>query len=78
MTSVPVHCPDCQGVDVVRYGKQRHDPQRYRCNSKVAGARSPEWEYAQKTLEKQGLLCMLEGRQTPIDTGAGRVPEPCG
>ena len=32
MTSVPVHCPDCQGVDVVRYGKQRHGPQRYRCN----------------------------------------------
>ena len=33
MTSVPVHCPDCQGVDVVRYGKQRHGPQRYRCNN---------------------------------------------
>ncbi len=32
MTYVPVHCPDCQGVDVVRYGKQRHGPQRYRCN----------------------------------------------
>jgi len=24
---------DCQGVDVVRYGKQRHGPQRYRCNN---------------------------------------------
>ena len=23
MTYVLVHCPDCQGVDVVRYGKQR-------------------------------------------------------
>ena len=32
MTYVPVHCPDCQSVDVVRYGKQRHGPQRYRCN----------------------------------------------
>src|SRR2546428_1018994 len=32
ITYVPVHCPDCQGVDVVRYGKQRHGPQRYRCN----------------------------------------------
>ena len=30
---VLVHCPDCQGVDVVRYGKQRHGPQRYRCNN---------------------------------------------
>ena len=42
--------------------------------SKVAGAKFPEWEYTQKTLEKQGLLCMLEGRQTPIDPGA----HPCG
>jgi insertion element IS1 protein InsB len=33
MTYVLVHCPDCQGVDVVRYGKQRHGPQRYRCNN---------------------------------------------
>ena len=43
-------------------------------NSKVAGARFPEWEYAQKALENQGLLWMLEGCQTPIDTGAN----PCG
>ena len=33
MTYVQVHCPDYQGVDVVRYGKQRHGPQRYRCNN---------------------------------------------
>ena len=33
MTYVLVHCPDCQGVNVVRYGKQRHGPQRYRCNN---------------------------------------------
>ena len=32
MTYVPVHGPDCQSVDGVRYGKQRHGPQRYRCN----------------------------------------------
>ena len=43
-------------------------------DSKVAGARFPEWEYAQKTLENQGLLCRLEGCQTPLDTGAN----PCG
>jgi transposase-like protein len=30
MTYVPVHCPDCQGIDGVRYGKQRHGAQRYR------------------------------------------------
>ena len=28
-----VHGPDGQGVDVVRYGKQRHGPQRYRGHS---------------------------------------------
>jgi insertion element IS1 protein InsB len=33
MTYVPVHCPDCQGVDVVRDGKQRDGAQRYRCNN---------------------------------------------
>jgi len=32
MTYVQVHCPDCQSIDVVQYGKQRHGPQRYRCN----------------------------------------------
>jgi transposase-like protein len=33
MTYVPVHCPDCQGGDVVRYGKQRDGAQHYRCNN---------------------------------------------
>ena len=27
------HCPDCQGVDVVRYGQQRHGEQRDRCHN---------------------------------------------
>ena len=33
MVYVQVHCPDCQCVDVVRYGKQRRGEQRYRCNN---------------------------------------------
>src|SRR5215467_12118475 len=33
MTYVPVHCPDCQGIDVVRYGTQRNGQQRYRCHT---------------------------------------------
>ena len=33
MVSVHVHCPDCQGIDVVRYGTQRNGVQRYRCNN---------------------------------------------
>jgi hypothetical protein len=32
MTYVLGHGPDCQGIEVVQYGPQRHDPQRYRCN----------------------------------------------
>ncbi len=33
MVYVHVHCPDCQSVDVVRYGTQRNGEQRYRCNN---------------------------------------------
>jgi insertion element IS1 protein InsB len=33
MVYVQVHCPHCQAVDVVRYGKQRNGEQRYRCNN---------------------------------------------
>ena len=33
MVYVHVHCPDCQGIDVVRYGTQRNGVQRYRCNN---------------------------------------------
>lgn len=35
MISVPVHCPDCQGVDMVRYRKQRNGAQRYQCDNMV-------------------------------------------
>jgi insertion element IS1 protein InsB len=33
MVYVHVYCPDCQCIDVVRYGTQRHGVQRYRCNN---------------------------------------------
>ena len=33
MADVQVRCPHGQGVDVVRYGKQRNGEQRYRCNN---------------------------------------------
>jgi insertion element IS1 protein InsB len=32
MAVVPVQCPQCQGIDVVKYGKQANGAQRYRCN----------------------------------------------
>ena len=33
MAVVPVQCPQCQGIDVVKYGKQVNGAQRYRCNN---------------------------------------------
>ena len=34
MALVYVHCPECQSVDVVQYGKQANGTQRYRCNNR--------------------------------------------
>ena len=34
MALVYVHCPDCQSIDVVQYGKQANGTQRYRCNNR--------------------------------------------
>ena len=33
MVQVPVRCPQCQGINVVRYGKQPNGTQRYRCDN---------------------------------------------
>jgi insertion element IS1 protein InsB len=33
MAVVPVQCPRCQGIDVVKYGKQANGAQRYRCHN---------------------------------------------
>jgi len=33
MTVVPVQCPQCQGIHVVKYGKQVNGAQRYRCHN---------------------------------------------
>ena len=34
MALVYVHCPECQRIDVVQYGKQANGTQRYRCNNR--------------------------------------------
>ena len=34
MALVYVHCPACQSIDVVQYGKPAHRTQRYRCNNR--------------------------------------------
>ena len=33
MVLIPVECPNCQSIDVSRYGKQPNGEQRYRCNN---------------------------------------------
>ena len=35
MALVYVHCPECQSIDVVQYGKQANGTQRYRCNNRA-------------------------------------------
>ena len=32
MAFVQVQCPDCHSADVVPYGKQANEAQRYRCD----------------------------------------------
>src|SRR5262245_8668324 len=34
MALVDVHCPACQSINVVQYGKQANGTQRYRCNNR--------------------------------------------
>ncbi|OSM08454.1 IS1/IS1595 family N-terminal zinc-binding domain-containing protein [Magnetofaba australis] len=30
---IPVRCPDCGSLDVIKFGKHRNGEQRYRCNN---------------------------------------------
>ena len=34
MVLIPVECPDCQRIEVSRYGTQPHGEQRYRCHNR--------------------------------------------
>ena len=34
MVLIPVECPDCQSIDMTRYGKQPNGEQRYRCHNR--------------------------------------------
>jgi transposase-like protein len=35
-----LHCPNCQGTDVVRHAKTRQGKQRYRCREKRCAGRT--------------------------------------
>jgi InsA N-terminal domain len=35
-----LHCPNCQGTDIVRHGKTRQGQQRYRCREQHCAGRT--------------------------------------
>ena len=35
-----LHCPHCQGTDIVRHGKTRQGKQRYRCREQRCAGRT--------------------------------------
>jgi transposase-like protein len=45
MTRV-LHCPNCDGVDIVRHGKSPEGKQRYRCREKPCQGRTFLLDYA--------------------------------
>jgi hypothetical protein len=61
-----LHCPNCQGTDIVRHGQTRQGKQRYRC---------PE-----QRCERQHLLDQSsEKRRTPLQTlPDGLIRDPLG
>ena len=41
-----LHCPHCQGTDIVRHGKTRQGKQRYRCREEVCADRTFLLDYS--------------------------------
>ena len=48
MVWIPVQCPACQSTDVVKYGKQPNDEQRYRCNNSACDRKTFLLHYTNK------------------------------
>ena len=48
MVWIPVQCPACQSTDVVKYGKQPNDEQRYRCNNSACDRKTFLLNYTNK------------------------------
>ena len=56
-----LHCPHCQGTDIVRHGKTRQGKQRYCCREKRGAGRTFLLEYAyagQSPAVKQQIVDM--------------------
>src|SRR6266849_8254301 len=41
-----LHCPNCQGTDIVRHGKTRQGKQRYRCREQRCAGRTFLLDYS--------------------------------
>jgi transposase-like protein len=46
MITLVLHCPNCDGVDIVRHGKSPEGKQRYRCREKPCQGRTFLLDYS--------------------------------
>jgi transposase-like protein len=66
-----LHCPNCQGTDIVRHGRSRQGKQRYRCRKKCCAGRAflLEYSYAGQSPEvKQQIVDMAMNASGIRDT----------
>ncbi len=66
-----LHCPNCQGTDIVRYGKTRQGKQRSCCREKCCAGRTFLLEYAyagQSPAVKQQIVDMAMNASGIRDT----------
>ena len=78
-----LHCPNCQGTDIVRHGKTRQGKQRYRCREKRCAGRTFLLDYSspgQSPEVKQHKewvgVTIVEARQAwrgPSETASGHI-----
>ena len=53
MITQMLHCPYCQGVDIVRNGKTRHGKQRFMCRENLCDGRTFILDYAYSGQSRQ-------------------------
>jgi len=66
-----LHCPYCQGSDIIRHGKTRQGKQRYRCQEILCNGRTflLDYSYAGHSIEvKQQIIDMAMNASGIRDT----------
>jgi transposase-like protein len=66
-----LHCPNCQGTDIIRHGKTRQGKQRYRCQETLCngGTFLLDYSYAGHSAEvKQQIIDMAMNASGIRDT----------